>query len=427
MKSPYEAAFLQILTEELVPALGCTEPIAVAYASAKAREVLGEMPDRIFIKCSGSLLKNIKSVKVPNTVDLVGVEASVLCGLIGGDASLGLEVLEHISDTQLLEVHQLMKKHICKVDLLKSPMNLHFIVRFEKGDSSSEIEIQNLHTNITRIMKNDVNLFVAEGNLLKYYGVLSDRSFFTVQNILEFVESSNLSDLQAILSPQVKLNMEIAVEGLQNDYGVSIGNAILKNDSSVFGKIKAYSASASEARMCGCSLPVVTNSGSGNQGIAASVPVIIYAHELGIGDEMMFRALALSNLLTIYQKNYIGRLSAFCGAISASCGSGAAITYLAGGNLEQIKMTVVNSLADASGIVCDGAKASCAAKIASSLESAIIGHYIAMEKRSYPPYTGILGKDADDTIASIGRIANEGMKDTNDVILNMMLEKNDFC
>lgn len=427
MKSQYESAFLQILTEELVPALGCTEPISVAFAGAKAREVLGAMPERIYVKCSGSLLKNIKSVRVPNTTDLTGVEASVLCGLIGGDASLGLEVLENINEAQLREVHELLNRHVCKVTLLKSPMNLHFIVRLEKGDSSCEIEIQNLHTNITRITKNNVDLFLAEDDLLKYYGVLSDRSFFTVQNIMEFVETSDVSDLQAILSAQVKLNMEIADEGLRHDYGVSIGNAILKNDPSVFGKVKAYAASASEARMCGCNLPVVTNSGSGNQGIAASVPVIIFAREHQIGDEKMYRALALSNLLTIYQKNFIGRLSAFCGAISASCGSGAAITYLAGGNLDQIKMTVVNSLADASGIVCDGAKASCAAKIASSLEAAIIGHYIAMEKRCYPPYTGILGKDADDTIASIGRIANEGMKDTNDVILDMMLEKNDFC
>ncbi|MDD3123220.1 MAG: L-serine ammonia-lyase, iron-sulfur-dependent, subunit alpha, partial [Candidatus Izemoplasmatales bacterium] len=289
------------------------------------------------------------------------------------------------------------------------------------------IEIQNLHTNITRITKNDEILFEAKADIFKYCGVLTDRKFITIEKIVDFANNASIHDLKTILTAQVHLNMNIAKEGLEKDYGVSIGNAILKSDSSVFGKVKAYAASASEARMCGCSLPVVTNSGSGNQGIAASVPVIVYAKEMNINEDLMYRALALSNLLTIYQKNYIGRLSAFCGAISASCGSGAAITYLAGGDLEQIKMTVNNSLADASGIFCDGAKASCASKITSSLESAIIGHYLAMNHNVYPPNTGILGKDADDTIAAIGRIANEGMKNMNDVIMDIMLGSNKNC
>lgn len=422
----YDKAFFQILQEELIPALGCTEPISIAFASAKARDILGSVPEHIDIKCSGSLLKNIKCVSVPNT-QIQGVEASIMAGIIVGDASLGMEVLSKMKGSDIESIQKMLNQNICKVSLLDSPLNLHFILRFEKGEECVEVEIQNLHTNIVRITKNEEHLFEAKADLLKYYGVLSDRSFMTVKNIYEFIERANIDDLKIIIGPQVKLNMEIAQEGFDKEYGVSIGDAILGRDSSVFGKMKAYAASASEARMCGSSMPVITNSGSGNQGLATSIPVIIYAREHKIPEEKMYRALALSNLLTIYQKNYIGRLSAFCGATSASAGSGAAITYLAGGSLKQIEMTIINSLADASGIVCDGAKASCASKIAASLEAAFIGHSIAMNNKVYHPHSGILGKDADETIAFVGRIANEGMKDTNDVILKVMMESNESC
>lgn len=422
----YNRAFLQILQEELIPALGCTEPIAIAFASAKAKEVFGALPKRIVIQSSGSLLKNIKCVSVPNT-KIHGIEASIYAGMLFGDSKLGMEVLSNMNPEDEPKIEEWMKKRITEVILLESPLNLHFILRFEDERDYVEVEVQNLHTNITRITKNGENVYLANTDLLKYYGVLSDRTFMKVENIYHFVESAEIEDLKIIMSAQVKLNMDIAVEGFAGDYGVSIGNAILFNDKTTFGKMKAFAASASEARMCGSSMPVITNSGSGNQGIAASIPVIVYAKEHKIGEEKMYRALALSNLLTIYQKNYIGRLSAFCGAISASAASGAAVTYLAGGSLEQIKMTIINSLADASGIVCDGAKASCASKIASSLESAFIGHYIAMNKKVYPAYSGILGKDADATIELIGRIANEGMKDTNEVILKMMMENKESC
>ncbi len=422
----YNKAFLQILQEELIPALGCTEPIAVAFAAAKAREVLGVLPQKILIESSGSLLKNIKCVSVPNT-KIHGIEASIYAGMLFGESRLGMEVLSKMNQTDEPIIQEWMNKGITEVKLLKSPLNLHFILRFEAMTEYVEVEVQNLHTNITRITKNNEDIFIANTDVLKYYGVLSDRSFMKVDNIFEFVETADLEDLKIIMSPQVKLNMDIAVEGFAGDYGVSIGNAILFNDQSTFSKMKAFAASASEARMCGSSMPVITNSGSGNQGIATSIPVIIYAKEHKLSEDIMYRALALANLLTIYQKNFIGRLSAFCGAISASAGAGAAITYLAGGSLEQIKMTIVNSLADASGIVCDGAKASCASKIASSLESAFIGHYIAMNKKVYPAYSGILGKDADATIELVGRIASEGMKDTNDVILQMMMENKESC
>lgn len=422
----HEKEYYQILQEELIPALGCTEPIAVAYGGAKAKEVLGDYPDKILVRCSGSLLKNIKCVSVPTT-RFHGVEPSVIAGMIAGDSSLEMEVLANLDEHDIAEVEKWMQKKICTVKLLDSPLNLHFIVRFEKQDQSVEIEIQNLHTNVTKITKNNQVIYQAESDLLKYYGVLSDRSFMSVDSILDFIKTANLQDLKTIMSPQVKLNMAIAQEGFEKDYGVSIGNIILSQETSLFSKMKAYAASASEARMCGSLYPVITNSGSGNQGITSSVPIIVFAQEKGIEDDLLYRALALSNLLTIYQKNFIGRLSAFCGAISASSGTGAALTYLAGGSDEQIKMTLQNALADASGIFCDGAKASCAAKIASSLDSAFIGHRLALHDKVYPPHSGILGKNADETIRMIGRIANEGMQNTNEVILKMMLESQENC
>lgn len=419
----YMDEFFQILKEELVPALGCTEPIAIAYAGAKGREVLGEMPDKVIVRCSGSLIKNIRCVTVPNTCNLVGIEASVLSGIVGGDSSRGMEVLGGLSEKHLLQVRELLYKNICKVELLKTPLTLHFTVRLEKADESCEIEIKNLHTNITKITKNNKVLFTKEVTPGKYFGVLTDRLNLTVERIVEFSTTADYPKLKEILSQQVACNMAIAEKGLEKDYGVSIGKAILKYDPSIYGKMKAYSATASEARMCGCDMPVITNSGSGNQGIATSIPVILYSQKIETSQEKMYRALALSNLLTIYQKSYIGRLSAFCGAICACCSSGAAITYLDGGNLEQIKMTVINALADVSGVVCDGAKASCASKIATGLDASFIGHFLAMEGKCYNPWTGILGKDADETITTVGRMACDGMKDTDRVILKIMMEK----
>ncbi len=422
-KSPYEKAYFQILKEELVPALGCTEPIAVAFAAAKARDVLGTMPDKVVLHCSGGLIKNIKCVVVPNTGNLVGIEASALAGVVGGDASLDLEVLSALTEADIDQVRSLLMANICEVKLLETKLNLHFIVRVEKDGESAEVEIKNLHTNIVRIAKNDVTIHQINEEKGKYYGVMTDRSSLRIDRIVEFADNVELSLLKDVFAKQVAYNMAIAEDGLSSDYGVMIGKAILANDASLPGKIKAYAASASEARMCGSQLPVVTNSGSGNQGIAASVPIVLYAKEKGFSEERMYRALAVANLLTIYQKTHIGRLSAFCGAVSACCGAGAGITFLEGGDLEQIKMTVTNALANVSGIVCDGAKDSCASKIATGLEAAFIGHYLAMVRHSYNPFTGFLRKDADETITAVGRIATDGMKDTDQVILKIMLEK----
>jgi len=423
MDAVIEKALLAILREELVPAQGCTEPIAVAYAAAKAREVLGEMPEQVIVRCSGNLLKNIRCVVVPNTGDLVGVEASALAGIVGGSSDRKLEVLSGLDAIHLEQIKTLLQQKICQVELLKTDQNLHLVIRLEHGDKSSEVEICDTHTNIIRIEKDGQILFSKPREKKNPKTNATDSKSLSVDKIVGFANDVDLDKISPIIEPQITHNMKIAIRGLNADCGVSIGKAILKNNPSLYGKMKAYAAAASEARMCGSTLPVIINSGSGNQGIAASVPVIVYAEEKRIPETQLIRALALSNLLTIYQKCFIGRLSAFCGAVSACAAAGAALTYLDGGDVEQIKMTLVNSLADVSGIICDGAKASCAAKIATGLDASFISHFLALERKCYNPLTGILGKDADATICSVGKMATDGMKDTDRVILDIILEK----
>ena len=413
---------VKIIKEELVPALGCTEPISVALGAATARKYLDSLPDNIHIRCSGNLIKNIKCVKVPNTKGMVGIESSVLAGLIGGNPEKAMEVLSEVTDDDLKQIDKLKKKKMVDIDLLDTPFTLHFILRVEKEDEYVEVEIKNLHTNIVRIEKNGTIIKKKNDVKSKYYGVMTDRSTLSIERIIGFAKHHDTDGLKHLFSEQIRYNTAIAEEGLNGDYGVSIGKAILKNNDSVFGKMKAYATAASEARMCGCTLPVITNSGSGNQGLTSSIPVIVYARENHVSEEKMLRALALSNLLTIYQKTKIGRLSAFCGVISSACSAGAALTYLEGGSDEQIGMTIVNALEGVSGVICDGAKASCAAKIAAGLESAFIGHLLAMEKKSYQPFTGFIRKNVDDTIEAVARIASEGMKDTDKTILDIMMK-----
>ncbi|MFA7076590.1 MAG: L-serine ammonia-lyase, iron-sulfur-dependent, subunit alpha [Candidatus Izemoplasmatales bacterium] len=422
-KFEFEDEYLNILQEELVPAKGCTEPIAIAFAGAKAREILGEIPELVEIQASGNLIKNIRCVTVPNTNNLVGIEASVISGIVGGDSSLELEVISNLKPKHLKLVNQLLLKKIVTVKLLNSHLNLHFTVEAKTKTSSVLIEIQNLHTNIVKIVKNGVTIFEKNNVKDEFFGVETDRSNLTISNILMFTENIEINKVKPLLDQQIKLNMAIAKKGLNTVFGVSIGQTILKHDQSIFSQIKAYTAAASEARMSGCSLPVITNSGSGNQGLTTSIPVILFSRHLKTSKEKLYRALTLSNLLTIYQKSFIGRLSAFCGAISAAVSSGATFTYLSGGNLQQIKMTITNALANVSGVVCDGAKPSCASKIATGLDAAILGHFLAMENHQYNPLSGILKNSADETILAIGKMASEGMKDTDKVILGLMLEE----
>ncbi|MFP4478665.1 MAG: serine dehydratase subunit alpha family protein [Candidatus Izemoplasmatales bacterium] len=422
MSVNYEDKIYQILQEELVPAKGCTEPIAIAFASAKARELLGAIPESIEVSASGNLIKNIRCVTVPKTGNLVGIEAACIAGMIGGDSSLGLEVISNITDDDLQIINQYILKNMVRTTLLDTNLNLHFTLKAEHQEDQVIIEIKNLHTNIVKITKNDHVIFEKENVKEEYFGVETDRSFLTIESIINFAENADPIRLKKILSRQIEDNMAISEKGINGQFGVEIGKTILKHDKTIFGKIKAYTAAASEARMSGCSLPVITNSGSGNQGIASSIPIIIYANYLGVSEEKKLRALVLSNLLTIYQKGYIGRLSAFCGAISATVSSGATLTFLEGGSAEQVKMTITNALANVSGVVCDGAKPSCASKIVTGLEASFLGHHIAMENKQYNPLSGILKDSADHTITAVGKMASEGMKDTDKVILAMMLE-----
>lgn len=415
--------YLAILKEEMVPALGCTEPIAIAYAAAKARDVLGVFPASVKVYCSGNIIKNVKSVIVPNTGGLKGIETSALAGIVGGNADYEMEVLSQLEKKHAAKVAELLARGVCRVLPLDSPKSLHIIVEVSAGGDLAKVEIQDFHTNIVRIEKNGQAVYEKPAPTGNYLGALTDRSILNVDDIYRFAETVELDKVKDLVKQQIKNNMAIAEEGLKGHYGVNIGSTLLNyGPNSVFNRMKAYTSSASEARMSGSDFPVTTNSGSGNQGIASSVPVIVYAREKGIGEERLTRALVLSNLLTIHQKTLIGRLSAFCGVVSASCSSGAAVTYLAGGSLEQIKKTITNTLANVSGIVCDGAKPSCGIKIAASLDAAVMAHLLALDGKAYLPGDGLVKGDIEDTISSVGRMARDGMKETDRQILKIMLE-----
>lgn len=415
--------YLRILEEELVPALGCTEPIAIAYAAAKARDFLGAFPISVNVFCSGNIIKNVRSVVVPNTGGQRGIEVSALAGIVGGNADLEMEVLSKLETRHADEIEELLKQEICQVRALDSQKPLHIIVEVSSEQDSVKVEIHDFHTNVVKIERNGETILKKSVSAESYLGTMTDRSILNVNDIFDFAETVEFENVRELIKQQINNNLAIAEEGLTGRYGVNIGTTLLNYGSpSIFNRIKAYTASASEARMSGCELPVTTNSGSGNQGIASSVPVIIYAQEKGIPEERLIRALALSNLLTIHQKTLIGRLSAFCGVVSASCSSGAAITYLAGGSLEQIKMTITNTLANVSGIVCDGAKPSCGIKIAASLDAAMMAHLLAMDNKAYLPGDGLVKSNIEDTISSVGRMACHGMKETDKQILKIMLE-----
>lgn len=413
--------FLEILKEELIPAMGCTEPIALAYVGAKARGVLGCEPERIIARCSGNIIKNVRCVRIPNSDGMIGVEAAVALGVIGGDATKAMEVLEDVTDAQIAKTKELLTAQRCKVEFLESEVPLHIIVELYKGEEEVLVEIQNTHLNITRIMKNGENIFASGGG--KEQKVKANRTNLNVDNIKEFADTIEIRTIKKLVDKQIRCNMDIAYEGMSGDYGVGIGKTIKEcYHEGVITRMKAYTSAASEARMDGCDMPVIINSGSGNQGIASSVPVIVYAREKNIGTEKLYRALVFSSLLTIYQKEFIGKLSAFCGAVSASCAAGAAITYMIGGTSEQIKNTVGNTLANIPGIICDGAKVSCAAKIATSLDASMMSHYLAMQGRAYKAYTGILKEEAGETISCVGYIGKVGMQQTDKEIIKIMLQ-----
>lgn len=414
--------FVAILREELIPAMGCTEPIALAYASAKVTEVLGSKPDRLVARCSGNMIKNVRCVTIPNSKGMVGIEAACVLGAIAGDASKNMEVLAGVTDEDRKAAQKMLERKGCVVDFLDSEIPLHFVIEGYSGKNEAMVEVRHSHTNITSIRKNGEALY--EKNATETCSESSiDRKQLSVDTIKAFADEVELDLVRPILERQIRYNMDIAYEGISGEYGLGIGRVIRESYAEgVVTRMKAYASAASEARMDGCDMPVIINSGSGNQGIASSVPVIVYAREKNVSTEKLYRALTFSGLMTIFQKEFIGKLSAFCGAVSASCASAAAITYLAGGTVQQIKDTIDNTLANIPGIICDGAKISCAAKIASSLDAAMMAHYLSMRGKAYEAHTGILKEDAGETISCVGYIGKVGMKQTDREIIKMMLQ-----
>lgn len=416
------SAYVQILKEELVPAMGCTEPIALAYAAAKAREVLGCLPDRVHIGASGSIIKNVKSVIVPNTDHLKGIPAAAAAGIIAGRPEKELEVISQVSKDEIEEMQEFLAEKEIKVEHIDNGITFDIIVTVSAGESYVQVRIANYHTNIVHIDK--------DGDILLDIPVrgeseegLTDRGLLTVEGIWDFVQTVDVEDIRDVLQRQIDYNTAIAEEGLRGNYGANIGNVILEAyGDDVRNRAKAMAAAGSDARMNGCELPVIINSGSGNQGMTCSLPVLEYAKELKADKEKMFRALALSNLVAIHQKTGIGRLSAYCGAVSAGAAAGAGIAYLCGGGYEEIAHTVVNALAIVSGMVCDGAKASCAAKIASSVDAGILGYNMYIRGQQFYGGDGIITKGVEKTIKNVGRLGKEGMRETNEEIIKIMVE-----
>ena len=414
--------FISILKEELVPALGCTEPIALAYASAECRKLLGGLPERVEAECSGNIIKNVKSVIIPNSGGMKGIEAAVACGMIGGDSSRGLEVLSAVSEADLPLVREYLGQRCIRVSLLKTAASLHFIIRMYKGGETALVEVIHQHMNIIRMEYNGELIFSRDSSEENINASLTDRSGLSVASIISFAENVDADLLAPIIEPQIRCNTAICEEGIKHKWGSNIGQYLLQSRSDDFiTAAKAASAAGSDARMSGCVSPVIINSGSGNQGITVSIPVIEYAKRSGVSHERLLRALAISNLTAIHQKTKIGRLSAYCGAVNAACGAAAAITWLQGGTQRQIDETISNTLATISGMVCDGAKPSCAAKIALAVEAAMMGHDLAMENDNFLPGDGIVKEDVEDTISGVGEIASKGMAATDETILNVMV------
>lgn len=419
--NPRYQAYIQILKEELIPAMGCTEPIALAYAGAVARKILGEQPDKVKVEASGSIIKNVKSVIVPNTGHLKGIDAAVSAGIIAGEPDRQLEVIAQVTSDQIQQMNKFMKEVPIEIEHLAGGCTFDIIVTVYYGEAYAKVRIANYHTNIVHIEKNGEVLRNEEISDDSEDG-LTDRTLLDMEHIWDFAMTVDIKDVKELLDQQISCNIAIAEEGLKGDYGANIGKVLLDMDGNdVRVRAKAMAAAGSDARMNGCEMPVVINSGSGNQGITTSVPVIVYAKELGVSDEMRYRALVLSNLTTIHVKTPIGRLSAYCGAVGAGAGAGAGIAYLCGGGLKEVEHTVVNALAIVSGIVCDGAKASCAAKIASAVDAGIFGYNMYTRGQQFRGGDGIVSKGVESTLQNVGRLGKEGMKETNDEIIKIMI------
>lgn len=416
-----EAFYSDILRAELVPAFGCTEPIAIAYAAATAAAALGSAPERLRVECSGNVVKNVKGVVVPGTGGLKGIDAAAAFGAIAGDARLGLEVLSRVDPERAAAAQAFVAEGRCAIGLIPDEPGLRIVVRAEKGASSGLAEIRDAHANVVRVEKDGESLDPGRRADLGP-APEPDYSRMTLRGIYDYCAQGDIAGALPVLKAQETHNTAIAEEGLRGLYGEMVGRTLLRSFGDAVGnKARAMAAAGSDARMSGCALPVVINSGSGNQGLTVSLPVLEYAKDLGVDDDRKYRALALSNLVSIHVKRGIGKLSAFCGAVSAACGSGAAITFVSGGDYRAVCRTITNTLANVSGIVCDGAKPSCAAKIASAVDAAIIAHALSADEKVFRPGEGIVMEDIEATIASVARIGRDGMRSTDREILDIMI------
>ena len=433
MKQQIAAAYSRILKSELVAAMGCTEPIAIAYAGAKCRQVLGAMPDSCKVFCSGNIVKNVMGVTVPNSGGLKGIDVAATLGILGGDADRDLEVLESVTEEHVLQAKQLLANGFCSCALVENVENLYIRICLTAGESNATVEIRNYHKNITRIEKDGVLVYSQESSCNELpVQEDPDKALLNISDILAYGESLNDPEIFRLMEYQLSNNLAIASEGLEKPYGAQVGKTLLSNvkvrsTDTVRTIAKAYAAAGSDARMNGCAMPVVINSGSGNQGLTVSLPVKVYAETYHISHERMLRALAVSNLIAIHQKQYIGSLSAYCGAVSAACGAGAAIAYMlgeaqpAGALYRQVCDTITNTIATVGGMVCDGAKSSCAAKIATAVDCAITGYELSLRGLAFQPGEGLVMESIEGTIESVGRMGREGMHSTDVEILQIML------
>ena len=421
-KTPHYDSYVEILKEELIPAMGCTEPIAIALAAAKARDALGRMPERCQAEVSGNIIKNVKAVTVPNTGGLKGIEASVAAGAVAGRSDLELEVLSQVTPQEIEAMREFLETREIKVIPATGDRVFYIKVTVWAEGHSACCEIVDYHTNIILIQRDEEVLFHAEpteGGKPEQ----TDRSVLNVEEIVRFADCLDVADVEEVLSRQVAYNSAISAEGMTGKWGAAIGKTLrnLYGDD-VAVRAKAAAAAGSDARMSGCEMPVVIVSGSGNQGMTTSLPVIEYARDMKATDEELYRALAVANLVTIHQKTGIGRLSAFCGAVSAGCGAAAGIAYLRGGRFDIIAHTIANTLAICSGMICDGAKPSCAAKIASAVDAGLMGYNMYLNGgHQFVDGEGIIQKGVENTIVNVGRLARQGMRRTDEEILDIMV------
>lgn len=425
------ANHLTILKEELVCALGCTEPIAVAFAAALAQGALPCRAEKLSVVCSGNIIKNVKSVTVPNSDGMRGIEAAATLGCVGGDPTRVLEVLQAVTPDDIAHTNTLLKQGFCEVELAEGVPNLYVRIKAEGKGHTSVACLVERHTNVTELSLDGAPVEVAGfgtgvSNCNDTNAASAERAALSLSSIWDFAHEVICSDIEELINNQIERNRAISHEGLKNSWGANIGSTLLASrPHDISCRARAAAAAGSDARMSGCPMPVVINCGSGNQGITCSQPVVEYAAELGADHEKLIRAVAMSDLVAVHVKHYIGELSAFCGAVSAACGAGAAITYLRGGSLAQFEATVVNTLANVGGIVCDGAKPSCAAKVSASVDAAILGCDMALSDYNFKAGDGLVGENAEETIRSMGYVGRVGMHPTDVEILNIMIGKTD--